>query len=307
MNPDTKVTDAQLKAICARHNIPYRSHDRITTGFSHELHRINDDLVIKLFNAEDARHFKTEAALLSSNFPFLKPRLIASAEKNEDNDRSYIIMSYIDGISLGSNWHRASDQQRENLIKEICKSLKVINQINPSDIALAEGAAWDVSIDNRANKLLAKLQDQKIIDAVIAKKVRNTIAKNLPSLANTEMYPVYWDIHFDNFIVNNNFKLRALIDLENVELAALDYPIFVIQKQVEEPEKFLREEDEKHANVMDYERLKGWYQKYYPEMFDAPNLENRLRVYQILDTLHLLTDWSHVKELYAKLERLMAE
>jgi hypothetical protein len=74
MNPKTKVTVGQLKAICARHTIPYHSHKRITTGFSHEVHRLNDDLVIKPFNTDDQNRFETEAALLASDVPFLKPR-----------------------------------------------------------------------------------------------------------------------------------------------------------------------------------------------------------------------------------------
>jgi hypothetical protein len=123
----------------------------------------------------------------------------------------------------------------------------------------------------------------------------------------SKLYPVYWDIHFDNFIVNDEFELQAVIDLENVELTSLDYPLFVIQKQTDEPEKFLREEDEKYADIKDYEKLKSWYQSYYPEMFEFVNIETRLAVYQLLDTLHLLNDgWSHVKELHANLEKLMS-
>ena len=93
MNPDTKLTTEQIKAICARHNFPYYSHSRITNGFSHEVHRLNDDLVLKLFNSDDPRSFKTESAVLSSDLPFLKPKLVALGEKNEVIDRNYIIMS----------------------------------------------------------------------------------------------------------------------------------------------------------------------------------------------------------------------
>lgn len=304
MNPDTKITLAQLKAICARHGIAYHSHRRITTGFSHEVHRLNDDLILKLFNTSDSRRFRTERALLDSDLSFLKPTLIASGEADSEIDRDYIVMTFVAGKSLGSCWHVATDTQRENLIFEISESLKIINQIHPADVGLETSDSWEMSINKRATDLVAKLQAKQIIDNPIAQKVRRTFAKYSDLLSGTKLYPVYWDVHFDNFIVNDDFKLQALIDLENVELTSLDYPLFVIQKQTDEPEKFLREEDERFASKKDYAQLKGWYRKYYPEMFAFARLDDRLRLYQLLDTLHLLVDWSHVKGLYVKLETL---
>lgn len=307
MNPETKLTLEQLKAICKRHNIPYQHHERITTGFSHEVHKLNDDLIVKIFNSydkNDNQRFKTESAVLASKLPIKKPRLIASSGSNEDVDRSYIIMSFVEGKSLGSVWHLASDTQREALIKEICESLQLISKISPRDLALAGVESWQASIKKRGETLVSQLQSKSILEDSIAKKVLNTLTDNIDVFKDSKLYPVYWDIHFDNFIVNDNFVLQAIIDLENVELTSLDYPLFVIQKQTDEPEKFLREEDEKYADIKDYKKLKSWYQKYYPEMFAFDSLEARLKIYQLLDTLHLLIDWSHVKELYTELDKL---
>lgn len=62
--------------------------------------------------------------------PFLKPKLVAKAEKGEVIDRAYVIMTYVPGISLGSNWHRANNSQREQIIKQVCHSLnKLILQL----------------------------------------------------------------------------------------------------------------------------------------------------------------------------------
>jgi len=306
MNPDTKLTLGQIKAICARHNIPYRRHNRITTGFSHEVHRLNDDLIIKIFNNHDGQYFKTESALLASDQPFKKPRLVASSAQNEDIDRSYIIMNFVPGLSLGSNWHRATDTQRENLIKDICQSLKVINQIKPSELFLIEAESWGESLKISGEALVAKLKSKNSIDEATASKVLRKLSSGMGLFAADKVQPVYWDIHFDNFIVNDTFELQAIIDLENVALTALDYPLFVIQKQTDEPEKFLREEDEKYADKKDYEKLKGWYKKYYPEMFAFESIDARLEIYQLLDTLHLLVAWPQVKELYMKLDKLIS-
>jgi aminoglycoside phosphotransferase (APT) family kinase protein len=304
MNPDTKLTLAELKTICGRHGIHYQSHSRITTGFSHEVHRLNDNLILKLFNTEDARHFKTESALLASALPFAKPKLAASEMKDGVIDRDYIIMSFVPGISLGSVWHLATERQREHVIKEICQSLQIINNIEPSGIGLVVPSTWTASLSKRAEDLSTELLKRKIIDQQTAEKIGAFFRLRVHSLGKSDLCPVYWDIHFDNFIVNDQLQLQAIIDLENVELTALDYPLFVIQKQMDDPEKFLREEDEKFADKKDYVNLKAYYRKYYPQMFEFSDLDTRLKIYQLLDVLHLLKDWSHVKELYLKLDQL---
>lgn len=306
MNPDTKLTLEQIKFICSINNIPYKSHRRITTGFSHEVHRLNDDLIIKLFNTGDLSRFKTESAVLASDLLFLKPKLVAKGEKNEFIDRNYIIMSYVPGNALGNIWHKATEEQREELIKTICASLQIISQINPRDIGLEEKQSWEECIHQRIVTLVTKLQTKNIINSPTSERILKLVERDIHVLSNSKLYPVYWDVHFDNFIVDNNFKLQAFIDMENVELAPIDYPLTVIQKMTDEPEKYLQEEDEKYADKKDYENLKAYYKKYYPQMFVFEDLETRIKLYLLLDTLHLLVDWSHVQSLHEKLNNLLS-
>lgn len=303
MNPETKLTDEQVREICARHNILYHSHTRINFGFSHEIHRLNDDLLIKLFNTSKPRNFETELAVLQSELDFPKPKLVASYHGKNDQDRSYIIMSFVPGVSLGSKWHEANDKQRERLIEDISKTLIAINHLDPKTIGDISDS-WDNSVEKNVRKLADKLLVKNILDESQVSKVIATIEANKKYLANSKLCPVYWDIHFDNFLVNEQFELQAIIDLENVEITALDYPLFVVQKLTDEPHKYLREEDEKYADIKDYAKLKDWYRKYYPEMFAFENLDERVKLYQLIDTLHLLIDWSHNKELYDKLDAL---
>src|SRR5579859_4467387 len=120
MNRDTKLTIEQLQAICEIHNVKYRYSSRITSGFSNEVHRINDDIVIKMFNSSDVRKYRTEAALLSADLHFPKPKLVVGSENSPEVGRSYVIMTYVYGNSLGTTWHKATNVQREKLIEMIC-------------------------------------------------------------------------------------------------------------------------------------------------------------------------------------------
>lgn len=123
MNPETLLTTDQLKAICTRHDIIYQHHTRITTGFSHEVHKLNDNMIIKLFRPGEMLKYQTELVLLGSNLDFPKPKLIAFYESKDEKERSYIIMSYVDGVALGGVWDMVADSQREKLVKGISRAL----------------------------------------------------------------------------------------------------------------------------------------------------------------------------------------
>lgn len=91
-------------------------------------------------------------------------------------------------------------------------------------------------------------------------------------------------------------------------MTALDYPMYVIRKQMTQPEKYLTEENEQYAKLEDYENLEGLYRKYYPKMFDFEHFEERVTLYQMLDVLHLLKDWhKEALELYTELDNFIDE
>lgn len=308
MNPETKITTDEVRRICARHGIKYLSHSRITTGFSHEVHRLNDDLILKLFNKSSNKNFLCESRVLEvEDSRILKPKLIATYEPDND-ERSYIIMSYIEGRSLGGIWHLANDEQRERLIQQISNVLQAFQDINQDFLQLEDYGSWQNYLDSKSNKLVTKLLNKSIISEETSDEILGVISRIKPYFgADEPIKPVYWDIHFDNFIVNEEYELQAIIDLENVRILPLDYPLFVVRKQMELPHKYLAEEEEKYADMADYVHLWDWYEKYYPQMFAFDHLEKRVKLYQLLDELHLMIDWSHDSELRESFNKLMEE
>lgn len=298
MNPETKLTDEDIRGICERHGITYKSHERITTGFSHEVHRLNDDLVIKLFNKATNKNYLCEKSILSLNVDGMrKPRLVAFYDGSDD-ERAYIIMSYLNGTSLGKVWHKIPDTHRERLIEDISKTLRSFQSISLDVLDIPTPGTWDNYLQQKVEKILGRLKEKSIITEERSAEVVGVLKKARTYFAdNEELHVLYWDIHFDNFIVDENYELLGIIDLENVRTLPIDYPLFVVCRQMEEPHKYLAEADEKYADKKDYQHLWGWYQKYYPEVFTPENLEERILTYQLLDELHLMIEWSHDAEL----------
>lgn len=244
---------------------------------------------------ENIERFTVEEKLLAHEGDFLKPKLIAADFSKEIIPNEYILMEYIDGDPLGFIWHTLDDASRESLIKEISATLRGINEIEPTDI-FTTYKQWGDHIVDRWGAGNQKLLERGVLNQRQYADITAMFSKYQPILNSSPVKVNYWDIHFDNFIVKDD-KLAAIIDLEAVSTAALDYPMYVIRKQMAQPEKYLTEENEQ------YENLETWYRKYYPEMFDFDHFEERVTLYQMLDVLHLLKDrHKEAPELYAELD-----
>lgn len=135
MNPETTLTTRDIQAICAHHDISYKTDTRITTGFSNEVHLINNEVILKACTRpENIERFTVEEKMLTHNGNFLKPKLIAADFSKEIIASEYILMEYIEGESLGFIWHRLDNANRESIIKDISETLRGINEIDPTDI-----------------------------------------------------------------------------------------------------------------------------------------------------------------------------
>jgi aminoglycoside phosphotransferase (APT) family kinase protein len=301
MNPETKLSRDDIKKICSKHNINLNKSERITVGFSHEVHKINDNLILKAYRRDSYKKFLTELAILSSTQDFPKPKLIASSTGKID----YIIMSFVKGCNLGSSWHTASNTQRKLVIKDLSDILRKINKLDPTILPNPEGDTWVKILTNRVNKLSEELLNKNIISRSEYYSVIRKFKSYEDLFIGDRLYPVNWDIHFDNLIVNKNNKIQAIIDLENVMMASLDYPLVGIEEMVREPHRYMAEENEKYANTEDYSKILDWYKLYYPEMFKFNNLKKRVEAYQFINILHLMQEWSHNPELRAKLNKYL--
>ena len=306
MNPETTLTKQDIKNICDKYGITLSHTKRITDGFTNEVHLINDDVILKAcIRTDNIDRFKVESKVLQHKDDIAKPKFIADDFSGSVINPPYILMSYVEGQSLGSIWHTLSDQTREMLISQIADSLRKFNGI-PISMLSDVHELWGDSLVNGFAKSSTELIERKILTNEQAEAVSAILEKHRAELNQTPLKTVFWDIHFDNFIVKD-CKLAAIIDLEAVDQMAVDYPLFVVQKQVQDPIKFLSLENEQYAVKADYAHLWRWYQKYYPEMFEAESLDERVKIYRLLDVIHLLRDWSHVKELHDQLNTYVQE
>jgi aminoglycoside phosphotransferase (APT) family kinase protein len=296
MNPETRVTSDQIQKLCKLHSIEFTGSERVEVGFSNEVHLVNDTLILKFYLPEE-RRYETELLVLQQATEFPSPTVIAHGEANAIVDRAYIFMSRIDGVPLGHVWHTLTHDQRNKLIRHYVSVQKEITSFNPNLFGFTTSKTWyQILLDDAHNQIFV-LRKDAIITEQEAQLSIAVIEANKECLQTKQLYPVFWDIHLDNLLVNEHGELTGVIDFENIKYASLDYPLFALRRLVTDPAKFATEDNEKYAKTEDYQHIWGWYQKYYPEMFLFSELEQRIKIYQLLDSLRLLEEWSQDKEL----------
>jgi aminoglycoside phosphotransferase (APT) family kinase protein len=291
MNPRTTLTSVDIAKICDAHGIKFASAKRVTSGFTNEVHLINDSIILKVcVRPDNARRMELESRLLEGPYDFRKPKFLGKDFSNTIIPMPYILMEYVHGVSLGSIWHTLANDTRERIVRDICRNLRAINHIDAREV-LPGATRWSQALLDTFDRESRMSVEAGTLDAHTVSRVRDIIVAHSEILDSGTTTTVFWDIHLDNFIVSTDGELLALIDLESVDAAPIDYPLAVLENIVSSPVRYLSEEHEQYANDDDYRHLISWYKKYYPEMFAYERQEQRLAIYHMLDAVHLLKDW----------------
>ena len=66
---------------------------------------------------------------------------------------------------------------------------------------------------------------------------------------------------------------------------SIDFVLDLVRRMASRPGKYASEESEPYTNMEDYSELMEWYEEFYPEVFDFPDLDKRLDIYTIEHSL----------------------
>jgi len=281
---------------------------KIKIGFTNKVYLINDKFILKVCeDKSNEEKFEIEAFF----YNFFKDKIPVPKIKVFDKFKKiygklFMIYPKIKGSNLYSKWHLLSNDERKNIIKQLCKIIKVINKapyhefvkkfkINYSD-------HWHDKILNQIQNSLKKIEKKKLLSPEFIQIIKKFVDDNHHVLTEQKMALVYWDAHFDNILVQGT-KIVGILDFERTEVSSIDFILDIVKRMVEYPKKYMSEEFEKFAKKEDYAHLLEWFQKFYPELFDFKNLNKRLDLYAVehdLDTLIWYPDSTEVRQMIAK-------
>ncbi|MCB9809193.1 aminoglycoside phosphotransferase family protein [Candidatus Nomurabacteria bacterium] len=287
-----------------------KSIKKIEVGFTNKVYSVNEDFILKVCeDEENEENFEKEVFF----YDFFKdkipvPKVIFYDNSKQIYNKFFIVYPKIQGNNLYAKWHLMTDDERKNIIKQLCEFLKIINNADYKKFVekfkISNPINWKESIESKIQKSLQELETREILSKEFAQKIQTFVEENKLALDEQKISLVYWDAHFDNILVKNN-EIVGILDFERTELASIDFVLDILKRMMNYPKKYMSEESEKFAKKEDYENLLDWFQEFYPELFDFKKLEKRLDLYCIEHDLKDLIGWPNVIELKQQLATIV--
>lgn len=280
----------------------------IEIGFTNKVYLVNDAFILKVCEDESSEQ-KFESEVFFYNFFKDKipvPKIRVFDKSKNIYGKFFMIYPKIEGDNLYAKWHLLNNEQKKIIIKQICDILKVINEspydefLQKFDVNFSDN--WHDKILNQIQNSLTKIEEKKLLSPEFIKVIKKFVEDNHHVLKEQKMALVYWDVHFDNILVQDT-NIVGILDFERTEVSSMDFVLDIVKRMVEYPKKYMSEKFEKFAKKEDYAHLLDWFQEFYPELFEFENLDKRLDLYAVehdLDTLIWYPNSKEVKQMIAK-------
>lgn len=284
------------------------SIQKIEIGFTNKVYLVNDKFILKVCE-DETNEQKFEIEVFFYNFFSDKisvPKIKVFDKSKSIYGKFFMIYPKIDGDNLYSKWHLLNNDERKNIIKQLCDILKIINKSPYDDFVkkfkINSSDNWHNKILSQIQNSLKKIEQKKLLSSKFIKTIEKFVEDNHHVIKEQKLALVYWDAHFDNILVQDT-KIVGILDFERTEVSSIDFNLDIIKRMVEYPKKYMSEKFEKFAKKEDYTHLLDWFQEFYPELFDFKNLDKRLDLYAVehdLDTLIWYPNSVEVKQMIAK-------
>ena len=265
--------------------------EKINVGFTNTLYRVNDLYIVKVCtDLSNEEEFKREIDFYNSNKEnTLIPKLYYSDTTKEDVPYFYEILEKVNGVSLYNVWHTYSEEQREDIIRQLCDAMKQMHSIK------GDRYNWTEHMKKEFNPLYEKAKELNIFsdeEQILLEQAYSDFDKYLVS---DEFVLVHNDLHFDNIFIDNG-RIK-IIDFERSMYAPRDFELDIFYRMVRKPWKFASEETEEYTEESQYSNIMSYVNKYYPEIVSTPSLYERLGIYDIVYFLAQLVRHPELDEL----------
>lgn len=250
--------------------------EKINVGFTNTIYKINDSFIIKICtNSDNEKNFIKEIEFYKANeHNILIPKLYYSNVDKQDVPYFYEIIEKVEGISLYNVWHTFSEEQREDVIRQLCEAMK--NMHNNK----GERYDWVGELKNRFIPLFGQAKEQNILTEEEINILDKAYSYFEEYLNSTEFVLVHNDLHFDNIFINNG-KIK-IMDFERSMYAPRDFELDILYRMIRKPWKFASEEAEEYTDESQYSNIMSYIEKYYPELVNIENLYKRLAIYDMI-------------------------
>ena len=287
------LSESLIRTIFAQAGLgPIASIEKIEIGFSNDVYSIDDRYILKAGRCgEDDQYLLRDiylCDLLSDRVP--APSVIHADATRTLYPRVFMIYNRIPGRNLYSRWHLLDVAERRELTRQICEILRRINETPyegfAQEFGIDTGQSWHDRMRSRISGWIEKVGERGLLSAEVLARTAAYLEENMHVLREQKIALTYHDPHFDNIIVSEDGKrIAGILDFESTDVLSIDYVLDLVRRMVDQPGKYASEESEQFTCKEDYSELMHWYEEFYPEVFDFPDLGKRLDIYTVEHSL----------------------
>ena len=258
--------------------------NKVNVGFTNTIYNVNDKYIVKICTRIDnEKNFKSEIDFYNANKDNkLIPKLYYASTDKTKIPYYYEVLEKVNGVSLYNVWHIFSEEQREDIIKQLCEAIK---QIHSNTVPSYN---WIKYMKNQFLTLYTKSYEVNIFNLEERILLNDAFSKFEKYLESNDFVLIHNDLHFDNIIISNG-KIK-LIDFERAMFAPRDFELDILYRMIRKPWKFASEDNEQYTNSSQYSNIMKYIEKYYPELVNVPNLYQRLVIYDMVYFLEQLVE-----------------
>lgn len=252
---------------------------KINTGFNRVVYSINDKYILKIcVNIAKEPGVKNEIAFYNSNDSLYCPKLIFSDETKSIIPYVYTIEKKIIGKNLFEIWTDLNATERERILFELIKVLKKIHK-PVDDEKYNIGSLIDEFDRNLERCIVNNIFSRDEIEYL------KTLEGAMPQYLNdVKIGYIHGDVHFDNIIISHDGL--KLIDFECYSPAPLDKEFDSINRMIRNPSSFIVDDSlNLHYNKRDFKTIMNIFKELYPEVCKNKNFDNRLIIYDCLNSI----------------------
>lgn len=279
-----------------------QSIEKNTYGYTNEIYSINGRYILKnCVNERNKENFKRASLFCQKYHESINcPKVLYSYL---DTDDVWQIEEQVEGENLFFKWNRLNKNEKEDVMRKICKELKKIHEIPVIDVFERnfKPEDWKNKFKKDIFKKIDSLKNKGMNFVDLYEKIKKYMAQNLEVLDETDFRVCHTDMHFDNIMIDGDNNIKIL-DYDRLRISSIDYELNVFNIMSKTPELVVNGELKDQVKKEDYSELLSMIQKNYPEMFRFDFLNKRLNIYALKYYLGLL---ENVKEKDRAISTLM--
>ena len=265
-----------------------QSIEKITYGYTNKIYSIDGKYILNIcINEKNKENFKRASLFCQKYHESINcPKILYSCL---DTNNPWQIEEQVEGENLFFKWSRLNKDEKENVMRKICKELKKIHEIPIMNVFNnnLKPEDWKSKFKKDIFKKIDALKNKGINFANLYEKIKKYITQNLEVLDETNFRVCHTDMHFDNIMIDDNNNIKIL-DYDRLRISSIDYELNVFNIMFKTPELVANEKIREQVKKEDYRELLSMIQKNYPEMFRFNYLNERLNIYALKHYLGLL-------------------